>query len=81
MQLEAETASGRSAKKALMWLKVVEMETSFVLVNSAGRKLSGFYPHAGRMRLMLAYRKGDYYFYGTLYLTNRLGLVFCDRHI
>lgn len=38
---------------------------SFVLENSIGKKLSGFYPNAGRMRLMLAYRKGDWYSYST----------------
>lgn len=38
----------------------------YVLVNKAGQKLSGFYPNAGSMRLMLAYRKGDYYTYGTI---------------
>ena len=37
----------------------------FVLENSTGRKLSGFYPNAGDKRLMLAYRKGDYYCYST----------------
>jgi len=38
---------------------------SFVLENSTGKKLSGFYPNAGSMRLMLAYRKCDYYCYST----------------
>ena len=37
----------------------------FVLVNSVGKYLSGFYPNAGRMRLMLAFRKCDWYSYPT----------------
>lgn len=37
----------------------------FVLENSTGKKLSGFYPNAGSMRLMLVYRKRDWYCYDT----------------
>ena len=37
----------------------------FRLENSTGKKLSGFYPNAGAKRMMLAYRRGDYYCYGT----------------
>ncbi|MBA7693073.1 hypothetical protein ES703_101648 [subsurface metagenome] len=37
----------------------------FVLENSTGKKLSGFYPNAGSIQYMLAYRKGDWYSYDT----------------
>ncbi len=37
----------------------------FVLENSTGKKLSGFYPNAGSIQFMLAYRKGDWYSYDT----------------
>lgn len=37
----------------------------FVIANRAGKYLSGFYPNAGKMRLMLAFRKRDWYCYPT----------------
>jgi len=37
----------------------------YVLRNSKGQKLSGFYPNAGNKAKFLAYRRNDYICYST----------------
>ena len=38
---------------------------NYVLVNSAGKKLSGFYDNCGVKSRFLVYRDNDWYAYGT----------------
>lgn len=41
------------------------MSAGYVIVNSAGRKLSGFYPNCGFPSRFLVYRENDWFYHGT----------------
>lgn len=55
------------------------MRAGYVLVNSAGKKLSGFYPNCGFPSRFLVYRENDWFFYGTM-ADAQFHLAYIRRH-
>ena len=55
------------------------MKTGYVIVNSAGRKLSGFYPNAGNRSRFIVFREHDWFYYRTKKDAER-HLAYIRRH-